>query len=258
MKIAHITTANALNEISILGDIEYCLAPLCKILQYKNYFIEQIKNNRYVIMDDSIAENGGTLTTDEIINLAIEMNISELVIPDVIGDFEKTNVKRKELLDKYYVKLKYQNIKLMGVVQGNTFQEYFDMFKELENDGRIDTIGIPFRIKFYNTDVKYKDFYHAIQRLSFLYIIKDISIKPIHCLGCNNVYEILQLNKTNIRSMDSKILSCYGVNNLLLQETDETKPRDKNLDILKDNLDEQSIEKTIENINKLNQILKNE
>ena len=37
MKIAHIAPINALNKISTLGDIEFCLAPYLKYKKYKKY-----------------------------------------------------------------------------------------------------------------------------------------------------------------------------------------------------------------------------
>jgi hypothetical protein len=247
MKIAHITTINALDKIE--SEILFCLAPYCKNESYKKFF----KNShKFIILDNSVAEDE-LISDEELVNLAIELNVSEIIIPDVIGDYEKTKKKRDSFLNKYTAKLAANNIKIMSVVQGNNLNEYEKCLKEIHSDMRIDTIGIPFRIEFANFYNKTKEENHMLNRLVFLNHMNFF--KSIHCLGCNLPSELKYLNYIKqVRSCDSKLMSRYGLNEKIFEFTDKEKPKQK-LFLDKDLTDKQ-IKITIKNIEKLNEELK--
>ena len=249
MKIAFISTINSLNEISSLGDIEFCLAPFCKNSFYKRYFQY---THKYVILDNGVAENI-LISNEELVDLAIEMKVSEIIIPDIIGDYNKTKIMREDFLKKYYSKLKESNIKIQSVVQGKIIDEYEQSLKELNCDYRIDVIGIPFRINYALFNNKTSEENHMLNRLLFLNTF--IFFKPVHCLGCNLLLEIKHLSYlNNVRSIDTKLISRYGLNNKIFNFDDKIKPKEK-LFIDKD-LNNNQIGISIQNINKLREGLK--
>jgi len=224
MKIAFITTTNSLNQISSLGDIEFCLAPYCKDIKYKQYFIDAKKKGRYIIMDNGIAEDN-LISNKNLVNLAIEMKVNEIIIPDKIGDFNHTLKAKNKFLEQYYDVLHQNNIKIQGVMQGNAFHEYLKAFLDLEKDKRIDVIGLPFRMNYCQFNETTKDENHMWNRIMFLEYIK--SYKPMHLLGNNLPQELMCITNPQVRSCDSKLMARYGLNEQIWDFDDKSKPRKK-------------------------------
>jgi len=249
MKIAHITTTNSLKIISACGDIDFCLIPYAiKDAKYFNYFKEQSKNNRYIICDWTIAENEDKIDMDKLIDYTIRIGGSEIIIPDVISDYQKTKQLKEEFLKKYYQKLKDAKIRIMSVIQGQTLDEFEKCLEEINNDNRIDVIGVPFRMNYNNVFVNHKDLNHMINRVFF--IAHSEFRKPVHCLGCNLIQEFFILKDLNrIRSIDSKILARYGLNDKLFSFEDIEKPEKKLY--IDDKLNIKQINMTLSNIIKL-------
>jgi hypothetical protein len=250
MKLAFIAPTNSLNKISDKGDILFCLAPCClEDKKYKEYFKYTYK---YVIMDNGAAE-GDTINNDEYVRLAIEMEVDEIIVPDVIGNMQETIEKLYFFIEKYGWLLHQKEIKLHAVIQGKNYEEYKIMYDLLLSEPSIDVIGIPFRMNFnglkFNTEQD-----RAINRLLFLDNIEVIQ-KPIHCLGSNNIFEIYELNKRPfVRSCDSKLIARYGKNLQLINKYDQYKPKEKIE--MNDKLTFKQRRYTLKNINKLRKILK--
>jgi hypothetical protein len=254
MKIAFITTHNSMEEITPLGNIEFCLVPYLDILpKYKEYFYKKEKGKKFIICDDTIAEDGGRIKLDEFIEKVIGLNPSEVIIPDVIGNYEETKNKRELFLDKYFNMLLSKNIKIMAVVQGKNIEEYTKCLSEINSDSRINTIGIPFRMNYAKFFDKSEEENHMLNRLLFINTMNFL--KPIHCLGVNLPQEIISLKYTNkVRSCDTKLMSRYGLNELVFDKDDTTKPKRKLY--LDDDMTEKQINFTIQNIEKLKEILR--
>ncbi len=224
IKLAFIAPTCALEEISTLGDIEFCLAPYCKDPKYKQYFIDQKKKGRFIIMDNGVAEDN-LISNEELVELAIEMKVDELIIPDEIGNYEKTTKMKEKFLEDYYNILQLNGIKLQSVIQGEIIYDYIKAILDLEEDDRIDVIGIPFRINYCQFNDTTKEENRTWNRLMFLdYVNID---KPIHLLGNNLPCELLWSINSNVRSCDSKLMARYGFNNQFWNFDDKVKPQKK-------------------------------
>lgn len=252
IKLAHIMPINNV-ELSSKGDIDFCLAPLCNNEQYTKYFIRQSFNGRHVILDNLIAENK-PIPTELMVKIAFEILPTEFIIPDSMHDRRKTNEMRNNFLDKYYIEFKNKGIKLMAVAQGDMFEEYLSCFNEINNDERIDTIGIPFRMKFNAKHSKiFKDIEQGINRIKFLDVIRDKVKKPVHCLGCNSVNELIKINRMSfIRSCDSKLICRYALDDK--QVKDENMKPDTKV-IMEKALTETQIALTNYNILRIKEII---
>lgn len=230
MQIAHIAPYNALNQVSSLGDIEFCLAPYAlTIPEYKQYFIKAKSKGRFIILDNGVAEDV-LISDDKLVKLAIELKVDELVIPDVIGDYKKTKTKRIKFLDKYYQKLKDNNIKLMSVIQGKSIIEYQRNYAELLIDDRIATVGIPFRMMYANFALtkSTKEGQCYLNRVIFVGNYARGYYKPIHLLGCNLPIEMIVHSRMDlVRSMDSKLMMRYGMSKKMFTQDDFQKPKQK-------------------------------
>lgn len=248
LHLAFISTINSVNDISALGDFDYCLAPyIKKSAFYFNYFKWRIEKGFHVILDDTIAEDGGKLKFDELVTIAIRLNVTEIVIPDKIGNYEQTKQMRETFLDMFYPILKKNKIKILAVIQGQTLTEYLTSLEEIEDDNRIDTIGIPFRMNYAEYKGMTKEENQMHNRVHFVRMFP--MSKPIHLLGCNLVEELELLKGINIRSCDSKLMARYGKALKIYDINDKTKPSIKlNME---DDLDKKQIEYAIKNIEKI-------
>ena len=222
IQFAFITTNNSLKDISVEGDIHFCLAPFCKDISYKNFFKY---NSKYVLLDNGVAEN--ILISDlELVDLAVEMNVNELIIPDVIGDYKKTKKKRNDFLKKFYDKLDRHDIKIQSVVQGSTLDECKQCLKEIQSDSRIDVVGVPFRMNYAEFYGKTKEENQMLNRINF--IKTNNFLMPVHLLGCNLLQEMVEFYYyKGVRSMDTKLISRYAMNNQNLNYNDKVKPKKK-------------------------------
>lgn len=249
MKIAYITTKNSLKEIHKYQDILFCLAPYCKDEEYKNYFKSAFK---YIILDNGVAENI-LISNEELVNLAIEIKANEIIIPDIIGDYEKTKKQREEFLEKFYEKLKKNDIKIQSVIQGKTIEEYEKCLNEINGDYRIDVIGIPFRINYAQFNGKTKEENCMHNRLLFLNTFNFF--KPVHCLGCNLMKELKHLYYIGkVRSCDSKIIARYSKSLQKIVFDDKEKPEEKLF--VNDELNDKQIKCLINNIKFVKEVLK--
>lgn len=248
IKLAFISTVNSLDEISKMGDIEFCVAPYCKDITYKNYFKS---SKKYIILDNGIAEDN-LIPNNELVDLAVELKVSEVIIPDVIGDYKRTKKMRESFLRKYFLILSENKIKIQSVIQGCNLREYKKCLSELHQDNRVDVIGIPFRMNYTNFINEGKERNCMLNRLFFVNSFQFT--KPVHLLGCNLIEEILLFSYNNMRSMDTKLLSRYGINDKIFDLEDEIKPKQKLF--IDRYMTKQQIKKTILNINKLRGMLK--
>jgi len=124
MKVAHIVPINHLSQIKG-NSIQMCLAPIAKQYpEYLNFYKEESKNGSFVILDNGMFE-GALLPNQEIIELATEIQASEIVAPDYLGSSQKT-IEAIESFAKVS-----GSFAIMVVPHGNTFDSLVRCFKRL-------------------------------------------------------------------------------------------------------------------------------
>jgi len=238
MKQAIISPVYDLELSDRLSHTYLILSWLCKKdPQYKSHWtnIKKKYDDAYVILDNGANES--KLSSDqEILSLALEMNVDEIVAPDEYLNAESTIEKSKKFLDKYYDEYIKGRLNVQAVLQGETKDEFMKCFDAFMNDDRINVIGIGYRnlydpflsemeeyksinwddigikdSEYLKNSMTFKTFYSMVSRIFFLknYINFDIireKNKKIHLLGLTNPYEIKLISNTfkdEIRSCDS-------------------------------------------------------
>jgi len=229
MKVAIITPIYNPEYADWLSHFYMVLAHIAKKdPQYKNYWCN-IKNkywDSYVLLDNGCNEN--SLVTDlELLGLAAELKVDEIVAPDVFGSGVDTIHKTYTFLDTHYEKYIRDNFQVMAVLQGKNRGDFMMSYKVFMEEPRINTIGVGYRNLYepfiddmnkltgddwqklikvpYNHDVlqfnvDQKTFYYTLSRLYFMRrtnIFKDAfnNNKLIHLLGLTNPFELYILNK---------------------------------------------------------------
>lgn len=236
MKQAIISPVYDLDLSDSLSHTYLILSWLCKKdPQYKSYWnnIKRKYNDAYVILDNGA--NEGQLSSDrDILSLALEMNVNEIVAPDEYLNADFTIEKTKKFLDDYYEDYIKGRLNIQAVIQGRTKEDFLKCYNYYLNEPRINIIGIGYRnlyepfidemkdwfnrsgdfVTLKNKPIEEKTFYYTISRFYFInQYIETVDIlnndKQIHMLGLTNPYElhiIKQLPKEKfelIRSCDS-------------------------------------------------------
>ena len=217
MKVATILPTLLLN-LTEDNDYHMCLyQEIMNNLAYRSFYKHQVNKGAFVIMDNGAAE-GVNPSIEELIPAYDIINPSEIVLPDVVGDFSET-YKRTLRSYTYLVErgliTKYQ---IMAVPQGANFNEWLECLEHFLRLPNITTIGIS---KF--TSKLYKDELENINiRLECVDNVIRLAEKfnrqvQIHLLGCyNNPREIAEINEKypgKVRGVDSAIAYVYSRNN---------------------------------------------
>lgn len=156
---------------------------------YRNYYLDTKDSGKYKILDAGTFELGEGLGDELLIEWAEKINASEIIIPDVYGDKEKTLERMKEFLEKCPGKYKLQ-----AVPQGKMLRELIDCLDEMCKEPRVTTIGYN---KLWDRHCMLNPFFN-----------KHLNEKENHLLGVNSLKEWALLSDTkSFRSADSRILT---------------------------------------------------
>lgn len=182
---------------------------------YRNYYIENKNNGKFKILDNSAFELGAGLSDELLMEWAEKINATEIIIPDIYGDKDKTLELMKSFLTKY-PDCKY---KLMAVPQGKDSTELNNCFSEMMTERKITCIGLN---KLWKRD---KSKPHKRTEIEYtLGIIKALSDKDVHILGVNDLSDWTLNGLREARSADSRILTkiVTGVDDCWEEELNET------------------------------------
>lgn len=185
------------------GDIDMCLAHLAlESKEYFDFYKKQVTDGRFVILDNG-ANEGNQISGKQLIDLAIDLKVSEVIAPDTFQDAADTNEKLSVFCKvPHYAELKKRNIKIQAVVQGRNIVEAWQHFQFLENRQSVDTIGLGFKC-YDTTEFEHNTLSGMMSRI-FLTNAIGHSSKPVHLLGLYNPIELKYQKKYSwIRSNDS-------------------------------------------------------
>jgi hypothetical protein len=193
--------------------------------EYYEYTIANLRNDREVVLDNSIFELGEAFDNakfenhiKQIIEDVGEEAVSKYltyIIPDSLDNADKT----LENVANWNYDIPG---KRMAVVQGDTSKQMLRCYTELNSNDKIDIIGISFNCKPYETspDEDTKLLQWKTGRELFvdtLHTATSVTLKkPIHLLGCSLPSEFLHYKNNprieyNIYSMDTSNPVVHGL-----------------------------------------------
>ncbi len=213
MRIAFIPPTSLLMvSNNLFSDMHMAIAShiLMGDAKYKAFYRGVGKSGRHIILDNGVWETGVACGYADLLDTALEINASEIVIPDVMKDMYKTLIHAESFLDFADSAKLPRDFKFMFVPQGRDWMEWLECYnKAMEMFGdRFHTIGIP------------KWLGEAVNRNSSLYgrvmLINDSSMDfrakyDYHMLGMNSVLEIVRILpykdyvRKHIRSIDTSL-----------------------------------------------------
>jgi hypothetical protein len=200
--------------LSELGDRDFCLVQNLKIKNYHRYYQEAVISGRWVILDNGTHENRAPAQTiGELIGWALDLEVAEVVAPDVLyccdGTINLTNLFFDKVAKQVGPEIGFQ---VMGVAQGQSFDEWLHCYMMFYQDPRIDTIGITYDTPEEYRFGEYKDAdnlpqKYMVDRARKLEMIEKYNLtkKPIHLLGMINLLELIYVafKFEFVRSWDS-------------------------------------------------------
>ena len=190
-----------------------CLAHLLADKTYATFFREKARRGDLVMMDNGVVETGLPMEWPLLVELAKEMEISELVLPDRILNASET-LKHGEKAVKDWEAHDGYGFDLIAVPQGNSHDQWYACCQEMLH-WPVKTIGISkFVGNFTNSRA---DLFEASPDL----INSD---KDIHMLGClsvsDEVRDVEARFPGRIRGIDSGIATICTQANKRLQDVE--------------------------------------
>jgi hypothetical protein len=182
------------------------------------------RGGRYLILDNTADELGERFTGAALAYLINEIRPEELILPDTIGDSQKTFENSKIFYYEWLfgTALLERGMKLMGVAQGADLASFLKCYRSWVNWKPVKVIGIPYDIEFWTSEEVYGPTdppmdimwgegkaaasgaeIHARKRLEILTYLKKQGLikKPIHLLGTNNLWELRQCQDNELQGL---------------------------------------------------------
>lgn len=204
--------------------------------RYTDYFLNKGRHEEdaFVILDNGLIE-GNPRPIEELVVIALTLNASELVLPDVFRDKQGTLdaiAHACAYLDTPTVSKTINKMGFMAVPQGANLEEWLDCAEILLKNPRITCLGIPkVLVSIVGRDGRYLALKELVARVGTIE-------KDIHLLGCwTTPLEVLTLAKgvssgdlPAIRGVDSGISYVYARVGMRLNEDDRPDDRPINFE----------------------------
>lgn len=198
--VSHEVPLLMLEESRYFNDYDYCLIHhYIKYPEYRNFFRESAKRNRFIILDNSVVELGESSDLSTYLEVASELEPDVVIAPDNFKEPEKNFSLFKNFIEVYTGDPKT----IMGVPHGNSLEEYIADYKRMSEIAS--WIGISVH-----------RFMNRFQLIEYL-LKEDIIEKNInhHLLGCFLPQEFKYYDFFNkhrfIKSIDTSNPVIHGI-----------------------------------------------
>ena len=190
MQVSHESPLVLLEQSRQYNDYSYALVHLLdQIPEYYDFFKEEKKLGRMVLLDNSIFELGIAFDSDDFAKKVIELQPDEYIVPDVFDDCNGTIKQFEHWIDKY------NDLpgKKIGVIHGKTLDEFAECYKFMS--AHADKIAISFAYTFFRDYIGHPNnaTNYMLGRISLLSNLIRRNVinekKPHHLLGCGNPLE---------------------------------------------------------------------
>lgn len=189
IQLAHESPLFAFDEVQAVTDYDYALVHLFEENpEYFDKFVQAREKGRHIILDNSIFELGEAFDTDAFKKWIEILKPTEYIVPDVLENAERTVANMQNWIPD-------APGRVIGVVQGKTYDEICWCYKEIEPF--VDKVAISFDYSYYNNQFPAQPKLKAwtLGRKQLLQdLVKDSIInvsKPHHLLGASLMWEFI-------------------------------------------------------------------
>lgn len=224
IKRFHEAPKSIFKQVQQLTDGDYALVHLFeKDPEYLELFKKAVKEGREVILDNSVFELEKAFDPERFVYWINELNPTYYIVPDVLEDYWGTRKNMEDWIKNWLPKVKTES-RIIGVVQGNSFNSLANCYSYLNNIPEVGKIAISFDYSYYR-----KSFPHpnriiswSLGRVKLLEDLIDKGIlnkeKPHHLLGCGTPGEGIFYNSSDydfIDSVDTSSPVVHGLKHIL-------------------------------------------
>jgi len=230
-----------LNTHGNLFNYEFCLTHMAEQSnEYLEFYLNQNKKGRLVILDNSVFELGKSVSPERIWNVYLKFERKDMVVlvcPDVFGNglesIKKTNefidwVRIQSTLDvngKKFCKMP----RLMAVAQGKDWDEWYHCYCTFADMKEIEIIGATYDIEFdipgyvvdFDCSLTRQQMWKRIYLFEKLLDMGELRYKWHHLLGSSDPLELYyQSSIPQVKTMDTSIPFVEGLMGRKITETE--------------------------------------
>ena len=261
MKIAHEAPMSIMDDVRTKTDYCYALVHLFpERTDYFNFFRHSLHRGRKVILDNSLFELGDAFDAVQYVQWINELEPTEFIIPDALGDTEKTLKLSTDFLDNCAGAVESVSVPI-GVVQGSTYEEMCHCYKEMDTTLGCKKIAFAFISKAFTSAFPHPNNYVSMSMGRVLVLSRMLrervinTTKPHHLLGCMHPREFSFYTGPEfhwIDTIDTSSPVVHGIKGILYSEVMGTweKESTKVVDLLDAVLDANQIWHIMSNIKK--------
>ena len=227
-------------ELMNEGDRYFCLSQLyLRSEEYRNFFKQKVAEGAWVTLDNGAGDHE-TVTRGQVLDIARELQPSELIPLDILFDGEATLENLKWTIEQMDNDPLLKDIEIFACPQGKNLGEWALAYGSMIDNPRVTTIGMSkLAIPFVMSGSKGGDVNIATDRNKLYTMLKrnGLVTKPLHFLGAGEPWEFkMYKDDPLVRSTDSCFSVWGGMNGELFDNANyERIPTPKNyfdLDIL--------------------------
>ena len=207
---------NAHLELMNKGDRFFCLSQIyLRNEEYRNFFKQKVAEGAWVTLDNGAGDHE-TVTREQVLDIARELQPSELIPLDILFDGDKTLENLVWTINEMIVDPLLKDIEVFACPQGRDLDEWLDVYCFMTNIPQVKTIGMSkLAIPFVMSGSKGGDVGIARDRNDMFKLLDNQGLitKPLHFLGAGEAWEF-EMYKGNpfVRSTDSCFTVWGGIN----------------------------------------------
>lgn len=212
----YVIPPNSQMELMNKGDRYFCLSQIyLRNEEYRNFFKARVAEGKWVTLDNGAGDHE-TVTKEQVLEIARELQPSELIPLDILFDGKSTLENLKWTLDAMSKDEKLKHIEVFACPQGQDIFEWLDVYEYMLDNDKVSTIGMSkLAIPWVMSGVKFGDVGIAKDRNDMYQILKQANLikKPLHFLGAGEAWEFkMYKGDPLVRSTDSCFTVWSGMN----------------------------------------------
>lgn len=203
-------------ELMKKGDRYFCLSQIyLRNEEYRNFFKARVAEGAWVTLDNGAGDHE-TVTKEQVLEIAIDLQPSELIPLDILFDGKATMENLLWTIEAKAGIPELDNVEIFACPQGKDLDEWLEVYTTMLDMPEVNTIGmsklaIPFAI----SGIKFGDVGIAKDRNAMFQILKNQGLlsKPLHFLGAGEAWEFeMYKGEPMVRSTDSCFTVWGGMN----------------------------------------------
>ena len=213
----YVIPPNSQMELMKKGDRYFCLSQIyLRNKEYREFFKARVAEGVWVTLDNGAGDHE-TVTKEQVLEIARELQPSELIPLDILFDGKQTYENLLWTIEEMKKDPLLKDIEVFACPQGKDLDEWLELYETLLDIPEVKTIGMSkLAIPFVMSGSKGGDVGIAQDRNDMFQILKnqDLLEKPLHFLGAGEAWEFnMYVNEPVVRSTDSCFTVWSGMNN---------------------------------------------